>query len=67
MKKKKGSKIRVVIDTNIILSALIVPQSTPGKILQAFKKDSFTLLVLQGHKALEKLQIVSAKEFLDTL
>jgi putative PIN family toxin of toxin-antitoxin system len=45
---KKGNSPRVVLDTNIIISGIIIPQSIPGKIFEVWQKDDFILLVSQG-------------------
>ena len=36
---------RVVIDTNVIVSGLMKAESAPGKILKAWRKDKFILLL----------------------
>lgn len=36
---------KVVIDTNVIISGLIKEESTPGKILKAWKNNKFILLL----------------------
>ena len=37
------SKPSVVVDTNLFISALILPQSKPGQLITAWKRDLFTL------------------------
>lgn len=61
---QKVNNLKVVIDTNLLLSAIIIPQSTPDKIIQAWKKDSFILLVPQP--LMDELEdVTSRKKFLD--
>lgn len=42
---QRADKPRVVIDTNLIISAMIVAGSLPDKILRTWQKDLFTLLI----------------------
>ncbi len=37
--------MRVVIDTNVVLSGLIKPDSVPGKVLRAWRDGSFRLVL----------------------
>lgn len=37
--------MRVVIDTNVVLSGLIKPDSVPGKVLRAWRDGSFRLIL----------------------
>lgn len=37
--------MRVVLDTNVLVSGLLLPDSVPGKILQAWRSASFTLVM----------------------
>lgn len=37
--------MRVVLDTNVFISGLIVPESTPGKILKAWRSASLDLVI----------------------
>lgn len=39
--------MRVVIDTNILLSGLMLPSSTPGRIVQAWRDNRFELVLSQ--------------------
>lgn len=60
----KLDKVRVVLDTNILLSVIIVPESTSDKIIQAWLQDSFILLVSQS--LINELgDVTSRKKFLD--
>lgn len=60
----KVSKLKVVIDTNLLISATLIPQTNPDKIIQAWKKDVFILLVSQ--QLLGELEdVISRKKFLN--
>ena len=37
--------MRIVLDTNVLLSGLMLPDSTPGRIVAAWRKRNFDLLV----------------------
>lgn len=37
--------MRAVLDTNVLVSGLLLPESVPGKILQAWRSAAFTLVV----------------------
>lgn len=39
--------MKVVIDTNILLSGLMLPNSIPGKIMQAWRENRFELVLSQ--------------------
>jgi hypothetical protein len=39
--------MRVVVDTNILLSGLMLPNSIPGKIVQAWRENRFELVLSQ--------------------
>ena len=39
--------MKVVIDTNILLSGLMLPNSTPGRIMQAWQDNCFDLVLNQ--------------------
>jgi len=41
----KQNKPTVLIDTNLLVSAIIVKDSTPNKLLTAWKEDKYTLVV----------------------
>lgn len=60
----KVSNLKVVIDTNLLLSAIIIPQSNPDKIIRAWEKDAFILLVSQ--QLISELEdVTSRKKFLN--
>lgn len=58
----KVSKLKVVIDTNLLISAIIVPQTNPDKIIQAWEKDIFILLISQQLMS-ELEDVISRKKF----
>ena len=58
----KVSKLKVVIDTNLLISAIIIPQTNPDKVIQIWKKDIFTLLVSQQLMS-ELEDVISKKKF----
>jgi putative PIN family toxin of toxin-antitoxin system len=37
--------LRIVLDTNVLLSGLMLPDSTPGRIVAAWRKRNFDLIV----------------------
>ena len=37
--------MRIVIDTNVLLSGLMIPEGTPGRIIAAWRKRNFDLVV----------------------
>lgn len=37
--------MRIVIDTNVLLSGLMIPEGTPGRIITAWRKRNFDLVV----------------------
>lgn len=41
--------MKVVIDTNVLVSAIIAPTSTPARILQAWRQGRFELLTCDEH------------------
>lgn len=41
---KKGDKLRVVIDTNLLISAVIAPKGLPNKLIRAWKDAKFDLI-----------------------
>lgn len=54
------SKLRIVIDTNLLVSAAIVPQSPPDKLVKSWLKKSFILLI--SYDQLEEIQEVSQRK-----
>lgn len=59
MGNKNKDKLRVVIDTNLMISAAIVPNSIPDKIVKAWLNDVFVLLT--SREQLDEMQKVSLK------
>ncbi len=41
----KRQKLRVVVDTNVIISGLLFPTSKPYQIIELWRRDSYTLLL----------------------
>ncbi|MBI4035696.1 putative toxin-antitoxin system toxin component, PIN family [Candidatus Daviesbacteria bacterium] len=60
----KVSKLKVVIDTNLLISAIITARSNPDKVIQIWKKDIFILLVSQQLMS-ELEEVISRKKFLN--
>jgi putative PIN family toxin of toxin-antitoxin system len=50
--------LRIVIDTNVLLSGLMIPEGTPGRIIAAWRKRNFDLVV--SEPMLEELARVLA-------
>lgn len=60
----KGNRLKVILDTNLLLSSIIIPKGNPNKAIQAWKKDLYILLV--SPQSLEELEdVASRKKFLD--
>lgn len=55
-----NKKPRVVFDTNLIISATLIPQSQSDRLFKSWLKDSFDLLT--SKEQLEEIRIVSRKE-----
>jgi len=49
--------LRVVIDTNVIVSALIAPSSLPARILQSWRQGRFEMLTCDEHH--KELRVVT--------
>ena len=60
----KVSKLKIVIDTNLLISAIITAQTNPDKVIQIWKKDIFILLVSQQLMS-ELEDVISKKKFLN--
>jgi uncharacterized protein len=45
MKEKTNKKLRVTIDTNLIISGMMIPGSTPAQLLKAFTENQFNLVL----------------------
>ena len=59
-----NAKLRVVIDTNLLISASITAQSPPDRIFKSWLKDSYILITSQ--EQLEELKDVSQRKKLKT-
>lgn len=60
----KVSKPRAFLDTNLLISSIIIPKGNPSKAIFAWKQDLFTLLI--SAESLEELkEVTSRKKFLD--
>lgn len=53
-------KLKVVVDTNLLISSAILSKSLPDKLIKAWLKDSFTLLI--SREQLEEIKEVSQRE-----
>lgn len=53
-------KLRVVIDTNLLISSVIVAKSPPDKLIKLWLKDFFILLI--SKEQLEEIKDVSQKK-----
>ncbi|MDP9729898.1 putative toxin-antitoxin system toxin component, PIN family (plasmid) [Alicyclobacillus sp. TC] len=40
--------MKVVLDTNVFISGLLMPQSVPGRIVQAWKNSQYTLVMSEA-------------------
>ena len=56
---KRENKLRVVIDTNLIISALIVPDSTPNKLIRAWQNNLYVPVI--SHQLINELEEVSKR------
>lgn len=56
---KKVNKIRALLDVNLLISVIIVPESKPDKIIQSWLKDTFNLLI--SHSLLDELDDVTSR------
>ncbi len=55
----KNKKARAVLDTNLIISAALIPQSLPDRLFHLWLEDSFDLLI--SKEQLEEIKAVSRK------
>ena len=55
-------KLRVVIDTNLIISAIIVPGSLPDQLFRAWQKDLYILVI--SIEILEEIKEVVQREYI---
>lgn len=61
----KVNKPRAFLDTNLLISSIIIPKGNPGKVIFAWEQDLFILLV--SAESLEELkEVTSRKKFLDS-
>lgn len=54
------NKARVVIDTNLLISSAIVPKGPPDKLIKAWLKKAFTMLI--SYNQLEEIRKVSQRK-----
>lgn len=54
-----AKKLRVVLDTNLIISAALIPQTPPDRIFRSFLQGSFDLLI--SEEQLEEIADASKK------
>ncbi len=55
-----GNKLRVVVDTNLLISAAISSNSLADKFIAAWQKDTFSLII--SHEQLEEIRDVSKRK-----
>lgn len=48
--------MKIVLDTNVLISGMLLPKSVPGQIVQAWRKAQYTLVV--SEKMLEEIERV---------
>ena len=60
MKERKRNKLKVVIDTNILISSAIVAEGKPNQVIKAWKEGSFFLMI--SDPILEEIQDVVKRE-----
>lgn len=60
MIKKKGTKPKTVIDTNILISSTIAPKGKPNQIIEAWKEGLFFLVI--SDQILKEVQDVAKRE-----
>lgn len=53
-------RFRVVVDTNLIISAALIPQSLPDKLIKSWLQDSFDLIT--SKEQLEEIKDAAKKE-----
>jgi len=59
---QKADKPRVIIDTNLFISAIIIADRLPNRLLQAWKKDLYTLVI--SNDILEEIKDVLERDYL---
>lgn len=52
--------LRIVVDTNLLVSSVIVPQSLPDKLVRSWLRNSFTLLTCS--EQIEEIKDVSQRK-----
>lgn len=60
MKKASRQSFRAIIDTNLLISAVIVPKGLPNKLIRAWQKDSITLIL--SPRLIRELEEVSQRD-----
>lgn len=55
----RTKRLRVVLDTNLIISAALIPQSPPDRLFKLWLKDAFDLLICK--EQLEEIKAASKK------
>ena len=45
MKEESSKKLRVTIDTNLVISGIMIPGSIPAQLLKAYTEDKFNLVL----------------------
>lgn len=60
--KRSPAPVRLVLDTNILVSALISSEGYPGRVLRAAKREGSTLITSTSQ--IDELQDVLAREHL---
>lgn len=56
--------MRVILDTNVLLSGLLISQSIPAKLLDAWERKAFTLVACDA--IIEELRDVAGRRFFRT-
>ncbi len=59
---QKGNSLRVVIDTNLLISAIITAGSTPDQLLKAWREDRYVLVI--SKELIEEIKDVSQRDYL---
>jgi putative PIN family toxin of toxin-antitoxin system len=54
------NKLRVVIDTNLLVSAIISSKGLPNKLIRAWEKDDFILTI--STRSLKELEVVARRD-----
>lgn len=60
MKKASRQNFRAVIDTNLLISAVIVPKGLPNKLIRAWQKGRITLIL--SPRLIRELEEVSQRD-----